>query len=979
MPLQAPTACVLDPGVEQPMPFALYASSPESPTTLKVSTWVSRGLAGVMVLSGVLALLGWGAGLPALAAPFEGWRPMGPLSALVTIILGTAFWQRIHGRRRTAFAGAALGLLLVLPSLVTAGQIAGLLAIPLSSSVLFATAASGLLSGLLHRRPDLEKMILSLTGIGLIALAGTIAFANTLGMFGADPLGPMPGSALQVVTTTGLLGFCFLFLVWWSGFSEFEPPRWLPAASGLLGLATVMMFWTTLKAREEFRLGESTREAAFTEQRLLQRELASVTRALIRTAEWLEIDAEPVLLERVFLALLRDIPSVEAVFHLGARGIPVAQAPVPADFEDVAAEWQRLAPRDSLASDSLIFRPLDPNQERFLVFAPVCLEGCRGAVAAVVQAAVLFGPSLAETSGAFHFAISGPNGPLESSRAARHQPIDPSAPRMFGIGPLQWSLVAWPASPDLRPGRDLPAAVLFLGLAVTILFPLTLQLGLSAWQGAQERERSRLSYALDRATDGVWEVHLPTGHTARSPALWSNLGYAAAEVPTTQAGWLELIHPDDQPHVERAMSHHVAGDNESYEVEYRVRAADGDWHVLVERGRVVDWSSLGEPSRLVGITADVTEARAAEALRGEMERRYRAVFNSSFQFQVLMDNSCRVLEANPVTLTLSGFEAAAVRGKEVWETLWWAGQPDGQQRLREACDAARGGAAQSWEQEIHVPGRPPTILELSVRAIEDTEGAAAQLLLEGRDVTDRRRAEASLKEVETLTTMGRMAARVAHEINNPLAGIQSAFLLIRDAVPAEHPHHSYVGAIEREIERISRVTRQLYETYRPEQDATGTASLDQVVSDAVAFLDQVNRARDVRIVADLGNVPATVPVPAAVLRQIVYNLAQNAIDASPPGGRVDIIATATPDSLTIVVRDQGLGVPEELRDHVFEPFFSTKTASLETSGMGLGLALLRQTVVASGGTIAVGRAPGGGAEFVITLPLDDLTRGGRNA
>lgn len=962
------------------MPFTLYhAGSRETPAAPKITIWLSRGLAAVMVLSGALALLGWGIGAPALAAPLQAWRPMLPLGALVSIILGVAFWQRIHGRRRSAFAGAAVGLLLALPSLLTAGQVAGVLAMPLSSSVLFATAAAGLLSGLLHRRPDLEKLILSLTGIGLIAQAGTIAFAHTLGMLGTDPAGPMPGSSLQVVATTGMLGFSFLFLVWWSGFSEFEPPRWLPAAAGLLGLATVMMFWSTLKAREEFRRIESTREAASTEQRLLQRELSVVTRAVIRTAEWLEIGAEPVLQERVFLALLRDIPSVEAVFHLGARGILVAQAPVPADFGEVAAAWQRLAPLDSLASDSLVFHPLDPNQKRFVVFAPVCHEGCQGAVAAIVSAAELFGPSSASSGGPFRFMVSGPTGPLGASRSAPGQPIDPSSPLLFGIGPLQWSVTAWPASPDERPGRDLPAAVLFLGLAVTLLVPLTLQLGLSAWQGAQERERARLSFALDRATDGVWEVHLPTGHTVRSPALWSNLGYQAGTVPTTQEGWMALIHPDDQPHVHLAMTRHVAGDNESYEVEYRVRAADGDWHVLVERGRVVDRSSLGEPNRLIGITADVTEARAAAQAQEEVERRFRAVFNSSFQFQVLMDNNCRVIEANPVTLELSGYEAEAVLGREAWETLWWAGQPEGQQRLREACDAAGRGTAQSWEQEIHAPGQPATILELSVRAIQDTAGAATQLLMEGRDVTERRRAEASMKEVETLTTMGRMAARVAHEINNPLAGIQSAFLLIRDAVPAEHPHHSYVGAIEREIERISQVTRQLYETYRPEQDPSGTASVDQVVTDAVAFLDQVNRAREVQLVADLDGVPGTVPVPAAVLRQIVYNLAQNAIDASPPGGRVDIIAAATPTSLTLTVRDQGPGVPEELRDQVFEPFFTTKAASLKTSGMGLGLALLRQTVQASGGTISVGSAPGGGAEFVITLPLDDHTRRGSNA
>ena len=206
-------------------------------------------------------------------------------------------------------------------------------------------------------------------------------------------------------------------------------------------------------------------------------------------------------------------------------------------------------------------------------------------------------------------------------------------------------------------------------------------------------------------------------------------------------------------------------------------------------------------------------------------------------------------------------------------------------------------------------------------------------------------------------------------------GIQSAFLLIKDAIPRDHPHFVYVGAIEREIERISRVTRQLYETYRPERDPIGVSSVQLVVTDAVAFLNQVNRANSVTIETDLVRVPSAVPVPAAMLRQIVYNLVQNAIDVSPPGGRVQVIATASTTALELIVRDQGPGIPEGMREQVFEAFFSTKEKSMRTSGMGLGLALVRRTVAAAGGTIRIETAAGGGAEFIVTLPLHGTGRG----
>jgi signal transduction histidine kinase len=196
-------------------------------------------------------------------------------------------------------------------------------------------------------------------------------------------------------------------------------------------------------------------------------------------------------------------------------------------------------------------------------------------------------------------------------------------------------------------------------------------------------------------------------------------------------------------------------------------------------------------------------------------------------------------------------------------------------------------------------------------------------------------------------------------------------MLVKDAVPTDHPHFRYVGAIEREVERIARVTRQLYETYRPEQDTTGAASLHLVVGDAVAFLEQVNRSRDVRIVTDLARVAATVSVPAAILRQIVYNLVQNAVDASPFGGTVDIVGKVERGHLILAVLDQGDGVPLELRHKIFEPFFTTKDATVRTSGMGLGLTMVARSVSAAGGTIVVDDVPGGGARFTVRLPLSD--------
>lgn len=248
-------------------------------------------------------------------------------------------------------------------------------------------------------------------------------------------------------------------------------------------------------------------------------------------------------------------------------------------------------------------------------------------------------------------------------------------------------------------------------------------------------------------------------------------------------------------------------------------------------------------------------------------------------------------------------------------------------------------------------------------------GAPLRLIGVFADVTDKRNIEESLRQTENSSTMGRLAARIAHEINNPLAGIQNAFRLIKDAVPRSHPHIKYVSAIEREIERISLVTRQLYEQYRPEAEVSANAPVHAVISDAVAFLEQLNRAANVSIHVDLGEAATVVRMSDNLLRQCVCNLVQNAIEASHAGAAVFVSGEIVDDEFELRVRDTGPGVPRELRDAIFDPFVSTKTSALSTGGIGLGLSLVRRALNAAGGGIEVVDAPGGGAEFIARIPL----------
>jgi signal transduction histidine kinase len=128
----------------------------------------------------------------------------------------------------------------------------------------------------------------------------------------------------------------------------------------------------------------------------------------------------------------------------------------------------------------------------------------------------------------------------------------------------------------------------------------------------------------------------------------------------------------------------------------------------------------------------------------------------------------------------------------------------------------------------------------------------------------------------------------------------------------------------------------------------------------------------VTISVDTTGAPAVLPIPSALLRQAVYNLVQNAVEASPPGETVAVRAWMEDGAFWLSVRDRGPGVPSDLRERIFEPFVSTK-GELATAGMGLGLSLVRKSVQALGGRIEIHDPEGGGAEFRIRLPLSRQT------
>ena len=158
-----------------------------------------------------------------------------------------------------------------------------------------------------------------------------------------------------------------------------------------------------------------------------------------------------------------------------------------------------------------------------------------------------------------------------------------------------------------------------------------------------------------------------------------------------------------------------------------------------------------------------------------------------------------------------------------------------------------------------------------------------------REILERERAETALVEQEKLAATGRMAAQMAHEINNPLAGIKNAFRLLRDAIPAGHPHFRYVGLIDKEIDRIARIVHETLDLYRPHPHPARRLQVDRAVQEIASLLETPSSAAGVNLVLERPEAPVEACLPEGPLHQVLFNLIENALEASPSGGRVSIV------------------------------------------------------------------------------------------
>ncbi len=371
--------------------------------------------------------------------------------------------------------------------------------------------------------------------------------------------------------------------------------------------------------------------------------------------------------------------------------------------------------------------------------------------------------------------------------------------------------------------------------------------------------------------------------------------------------------------------------------------------------------------RIAEATAELN--RAGAELR-RIKRFNQDLFDSAPAGIIVFDRDFRVVFRNVAAERLWPDNRSVLSAAQRTDLV--RRDPDWQVAFGEVVNMRRFYRAE--DVTFEAAGREPIRVNITCSPLftGNREVVGGVLIVE--DVTQRVQMEKRLAVSERLAGVGRLAAMVAHEINNPLDGIIRLVNLARRVAggSGEAAVEKYLGEADKGLMRLVVIVRDLLSFSRDAGRAVAPMPIQDVLTEAAETVRPAAEKAGVEIaVACDPSVPA---LKSGMLYHVVLNLVKNAVEAMPDGGRVEVHARAEPDALVLEVADAGPGIPAESLPRLFEPFFSRKAGG---KGTGLGLIICKDLVEKQGGTIEASNRPEGGAVFVVRIPLVSGAAGGK--
>jgi PAS domain S-box-containing protein len=269
-----------------------------------------------------------------------------------------------------------------------------------------------------------------------------------------------------------------------------------------------------------------------------------------------------------------------------------------------------------------------------------------------------------------------------------------------------------------------------------------------------------------------------------------------------------------------------------------------------------------------------------------------------------------------------------------------------------------------YKQRLQHQGKSLT-LNVSITPLVSKSGERIGRLLLFDDVTQREHMEEQMSQTEKLTSLGLLAAGVAHEVNTPLAVISNYIQMLAKQMPESDPRHSIIEKIVKQTFRASEIVNNLLNFSRTGAAEIANVDVNHVVEETLSLVSHPLKTSQIHVVKNLGEGLPAVRGSANKLQQVFLNLFLNARDAMPTGGVLEVRTSAHNGSVEIEVVDTGAGIPREHINRIFDPFFTTKASG---RGTGLGLSVSYGIIKEHAGKVDVRSAPGKGTSFHVELP-----------
>ncbi|MCC7479620.1 PAS domain S-box protein [bacterium] len=511
-----------------------------------------------------------------------------------------------------------------------------------------------------------------------------------------------------------------------------------------------------------------------------------------------------------------------------------------------------------------------------------------------------------------------------------------------------------------------------------------------------------LAQAQELAAMGSWDLDLRSGQAHWSPNMYRifDVDPDNPDAHTVEYFAEHLVVAEDRDRVLSALQEALGG-GQAYEIQYQIRTRNGSLRDVLARGDVIERSDSNEPLRMLGTVQDITDrvnlerrlARLNETLsesnaelrrinkelklaysrQHESESRYRQIVEACPDGVAIVAEN-RVLYANHVLLEIYGYaDPSMLLGRDVFELVPESEYPLIQEFL--SGQAAPGAASQIIACQLLRSDGSLVDAEATYSAIE-LDGAPATLLFV-RDVTERKRLELQVRQMQKMDAIGTLAGGIAHDFNNILSGILGYSDLLRMELDEDSEARSYLEEVINAGQRARALVQRILTFSRQNSLQRSPQDIRALTQEALKLL-RASLPASIRISENYEPGQTQVLADPTELHQIVMNLCTNASHAMAGGGELDVslrrikldadFAAAHPPllkgpHLLLTIRDNGCGMDQETLQRIFEPFFTTRS-----TGTGLGLSVVFGIIKSMGGALTVYSEQGRGSVFNIYLP-----------